>query len=971
MPRYIGAIEYKYKGRINNQLYTKKTVINLDIECPYNKLQTKINELVRERQQELEEDYDIDFIEGSPTKQVIINERTNRPRNIRLIRMKDAYAPQIDGFPYQDWNKNQGTCVVDYLFNRYQLKRKIPTINHLINILQEDDTEDIITNGVSTQNIENFANYVKIPIYVLNDFNEIEYHYIPENASTKHYPALVYRVSNNHFYPIEDPNIKKRYIQKMLVQNKSMLIEPREPPKNDDEIIYLPDDNVKELIINNYKNNNVLPDNITMINGEITAYTLNKKQYKYQPYHEEIKQANTILNIKANNIQQLILELLKQSLSSLNPISNHNSEILNQLIKAKDNRIHHGYIDGYQHLSQPDPSTLCAWDINKCYRSVLYNSLEKWIVLDWTDDWKPYIAKKTIVLGLYYVETNDTTLFKGNNIYSSSILNYAKRHTNIYFKIIKQLIPSRAFSKSTFKEYIDTTIKIFGETDFSKQLINMLTGILGKHKSKHYNLSINTDVEQVLGYLLKQPTKVVVQDLIDDNDKHLYVYGTKYERINNETYLPIYLQIIDQSNIKLYEMMKIIKNLGHNPIYCKTDCVVFEKKNKKIYPIYNPEKHTWGQFRKTYVPKLNNTISKDAYTLSQKDWNIHPITNSNQIDELYNIVKDQSVCITGEAGTGKSYIVEKVIERLSKDPLSAQGAKVLISSFTNRCALNWGDEANTLHSSFKITENGKIGMKLDNFKIFCSKYDYIVIDEISMIPTFIWQIISLIKDNSNIKFILIGDDNQTTPIEFFKLKKEKYMNTSGVMYIADYNKVVLKDKQRYDENLATILTDIINDKPIDISQFPEKQNTEINLSYRNTTRIRINKLHNKNEGLFIPRYAPCNIQQMYIYDGCRVIAYKTDKNKLFVNSEIFTVYYYDDNDIHLYTHRLNEPYFVCIPIEDFNKSFTLGYCMTVHKSQGSTITENFNIYDWNKMDKELKYTALSRAKSIQQIGIVP
>ena len=984
MPRYTGKVLYRYRYNYNGREKTDYTAIRIDITCHYNQLQSQINELVREQRQILEEDYNRDIIDGAPVRQEIYNDRTRKQRNIRFIRMRDSSAPHIDGFPAQPWDTKQGTCVIDYLFHRYQIKRKIPTKEHLINILQENDEEDIITNGVSTHNIENFARYIKIPIYVLNDFDEIEHYYDPPNSSTKHYPTLVYRISNNHFYPIEDPNKKKHFIMKILKNQKNPCNLLEGTINQQHEYTYI--ENPKEQIINNFKNNNILPNKVFMTDNEITGFSLNDTSYKYQQFYKEIQDMNKKFNLSSTTLTTAILDLLKKTLSQLNPISTHNSDILNQLIKAKENRIHHGYIDGYHHISPPDETTLCAWDINKCYRSVLYNPTEKWITLEWTDDFKPYTSsnktlcltsrsvlrtprraydRRSLPLGLYYVETNDNTLFKGNNIYSSSILNYAKRNTNIHFKIKSQLIPSRSFPKSIFKEYINTIITTFGETDFSKQLINMLTGMLGKHKSTHYKLNLNTDIEQVLDYALKQPTKIIVDDIMDDETNPLYLYGTKYERINNETYLPIYIQIIDQSNIKLYEMTKIITSLGHTPIYRKTDCVVFQKNNKKIYPQYNPEKHKWGQFRKVSVPNLNNTVPKEQFKMSNQNWNIHNITNSNQVDDLYNIVKDNSILISGPAGTGKTYLVNSLLTKY------LDRSKTLITSFTNRCALNW-DDASTLHSSFKITDNGKIGMKLDNFKLFCKKYDYIIIDEISMIPKDIWKIISIVKDNSTTKFILIGDENQTAPIEFFSFQKICYMNQSGVKYIADYNKIILQDVQRYDKNLKVILENLINDIPVDLSLFPHKPEAKINLSFTNKTRVNINKQHNSKQGLFIAKNDNRYSQDMYIYEGCPVIAYKTDKNeKQFVNSEQFTILHYDNEYINLYSERKSEIHLIEIPISIFADNFTLGYCMTAHKSQGTTIKEEFNIYDWDKMDKNLKYTALSRATSIQQVGIVP
>ena len=53
----------------------------------------------------------------------------------------------------------------------------------------------------------------------------------------------------------------------------------------------------------------------------------------------------------------------------------------------------------------------------------------------------------------------------------------------------------------------------------------------------------------------------------------------------------------------------------------------------------------------------------------------------------------------------------------------------------------------------------------------------------------------------------------------------------------------------------------------------------------------------------------------------------------------------------------------------FNKYFRLNYCSTIHKAQGETIRDNFNIYEWNIMNEKMKYTAITRAINIKNIGI--
>ena len=54
------------------------------------------------------------------------------------------------------------------------------------------------------------------------------------------------------------------------------------------------------------------------------------------------------------------------------------------------------------------------------------------------------------------------------------------------------------------------------------------------------------------------------------------------------------------------------------------------------------------------------------------------------------------------------------------------------------------------------------------------------------------------------------------------------------------------------------------------------------------------------------------------------------------------------------------PYIIKIKHEEF-KHFQLGYCMTVHCSQGSTFDFDYSIYEWQCFTKEMMYVAISRA----------
>ena len=119
-------------------------------------------------------------------------------------------------------------------------------------------------------------------------------------------------------------------------------------------------------------------------------------------------------------------------------------------------------------------------------------------------------------------------------------------------------------------------------------------------------------------------------------------------------------------------------------------------------------------------------------------------------------------------------------------------------------------------------------------------------------------------------------------------------------------------------------------------------------------------------------------QDIYIYAKCPLVARKNDnKHQLYFNNETFEVIGYDEDKVYLFTERPNdtgdlEIHTVDVALADIQKLFYLNYCSTIHKVQGSTITECFTIWDWNHhcMNKKAKYTALSVGTCPENISIV-
>ena len=97
-----------------------------------------------------------------------------------------------------------------------------------------------------------------------------------------------------------------------------------------------------------------------------------------------------------------------------------------------------------------------------------------------------------------------------------------------------------------------------------------------------------------------------------------------------------------------------------------------------------------------------------------------------------------------------------------------------------------------------------------------------------------------------------------------------------------------------------------------------------------------------------------------------IIAMKTDLKIDIVNNEIFKIksIYRDVIEI------TNENKTIEINLKDFQHLFYVAYCITIHKSQGSTFDFDYTIHEWEKLDNTLKYVALSRSTKKDLINII-
>jgi nucleoside-triphosphatase THEP1 len=777
---------------------------------------------------------------------------------------------------------------------------------------------------------------------------------------------MIYRVSNNHFYPVQNKkkilsvamttSLMKQTESELIIKDFRKNVEASDDIDDIDNVVFC--ESVYDELAKRINDDLVIPDRFHLKGGQLFSFRYGRTNYVSNDDIDVIKKMCENMNKKytGQGVGTCILDIWKEvSGFEKVPKSSHNPYVIETLLKAKSNRSHYGFVD----LCNDDMNKCVAYDIVKCYRACMYKPTEDWLRLDFNDEWEKFDGQ--LKNGLYYVRTNDTMLFKKSNIYSTCIIKKAIQE-NIKFKIEYQLIPSHYETRDLFVKFIDKVVEYSkGDECIAKLLINMLSGLLGQTHREAVKCKINSDTDQIFDWLHRYAKlgKGVFIKQVPETDK--FLYGFKREYIMNETNLPMYIQVLDESNVRLYDMAK---KVGGQLVARKVDCVVVRQRNV-IQQLHIKEVYEWGDFRPCSLPVINCCETcEHKEMVNDNEWTDHNINDSDDYEKIYNLLQTKGgLLLQGNAGNGKTYVAKKISERVA--------GRVKILAPTNKAALNIG--GSTIHSFLKMTEDCKINMRL--LKLINEKYDYIIIDEISMITKQLWKILCILKKETDIKFILLGDDKQCPPVE--KEAIDNYFNHSALKYLTHNNRNILTIRKRYDAELYDMLKDVDN---IDTAKFPLRD-TERNICYFNTTRKLVNKQWNErlntDNSLFIPVNADDNYtQDTYLYEGLPVIARKSKKedNQLkFVNSETFTVSHYDDKYVYIWNERPDDDgnktiYCTEVEIGEFNKYFAMNYCSTTHKSQGETITENYTIYNWEYMSTKIRYTSLSRAKTVNQVS---
>jgi hypothetical protein len=762
----------------------------------------------------------------------------------------------------------------------------------------------------------------------------------------------------------------------------------RSPEKKDVEpkkynIETLIDTDPYQHIFKNMKNTNtiILGSNIVLDKASIKSYILGDNKYIFIN-REEDNLGKKFMGEQWNGetITGIVYKIVREFLSEKNIQSTPNNTV-NEILKIEGVkwRTHLGLTDNSVNIVDTDK----ALDINKCYRACMEKPTEKFMKFDFNslpqafmedDEYKLYnvnkwdtaYTDKKIKLGFYYVITKDTTLFHKTNIYSSAIVKIALNDGIITPLNIRWYIPGISV-ENPFPELIKRMKeKASNDEELTKCMINYISGIIGKDNYTRTNVNISTDIKECFNFVKNQNDKCFIKP---NEDKSLFLYGIKNSKSLAEHNLPIYLQILDQSNIRLYNLIKSVNAI---PIYRKTDMVVFrdllspvKEQSSKLANFKTNNKI--GGVKWEQLPSSIFLNKYDIRDISIEDPTIKPqvemnlnINSSDQSEEVFESLYINNGCmLIGDAGTGKSYVIHKLTEKIGNENI----AKIC---FTNKGAININ--GTTIHKFLQLDDKGKMNSKrITSIK---NSVKYIMIDEISMIDKNLWRILSHLHYMTDIPFLLVGDDKQLPPVENCNMD---YFNHPEILKMINHNIIHLTKIQRYDMKLKQMSNNVMNINPKD---FTDKV-ADKNICYTNKTRILVNGYLNDhkiksipdNERLYIKKSISDvdSTQPFWLYNGLPMIA-RTTKGQEHVNNEEFVVMDFNNDEVMLMAERPEGAHVISIKLSLLTHRFLVAYCITTHKAQGSTIDSDITIWDWNLMTQKLRYTAITRVKNASQLN---
>ena len=519
------------------------------------------------------------------------------------------------------------------------------------------------------------------------------------------------------------------------------------------------------------------------------------------------------------------------------------------------------------------------------------------------------------------------------------------------------------------------------------------TTIYNLNKDDYELLNINLEDEK---WGCEEANKDIIEDMRKENNidfkdlqnDELYIYSkneeySTYRYLNN---IPVYNMIIAKTNCCLLNLIMDIYENNNNimPVKIKTDALGYNQEVK-----INNSFHYYLKCITEQPTKYNKNIriKKEKPKFYKYDLKQNYIDMEEMIAEIkkeYEVLKNINVSYTGPPGTGKTYTIKKGI----KDGLYSVDE---CSTMTNLCCSNISTEEKEAQTIYKLLMLFDPDRWQDVFKKLKNKTLWI--DEFSMIPRYIYNLLFCLSIKYNCKFIITGDINQCAPVNETKINVD---NDAFNSFMG--NKTELKKDFRNDKEIIQLRNFILNNDKKELFTYFKKNDHSQNdfewwkidrhLTHTNSTRHNINKIiREKRKYIFKFKKEEGEnyiLNKCFVSNGYLLSARKNNKKLGYEKNSIYKVIDQEEkkvevkiNDLILFLDGINYTlenqtnkkiiYLNCFQMDEFQS----GFATTTYSAQGLTIDEEVIIHDVQKMINmgitDVLYTAVTRAKEYKKL----
>jgi len=492
--------------------------------------------------------------------------------------------------------------------------------------------------------------------------------------------------------------------------------------------------------------------------------------------------------------------------------------------------------------------------------------------------------------------------------------------------------------------------------------------------------------------------------MIVDRDGKRYFRLSGEHGVNIQSYnsLSFYYWIVDMTNATilgkiLYLRSKYKRNFKIYKII--TDSITFNKKYGEAFK---------EDFIGDQYAQIPDKYTK--YNVSSINWKIEDkkikVYNTNQfyhnINDLfdYDDFSHNIVIVSGEPGTGKTHFAKK-----QKYDIAA--------AFTNMCCRNMDTDrvkAITLHRLFRFKNTCKM-LNKDLVELRSLKNKIVWIDEYSMIPPLMFNLIAYCIIKYKTKFLLTGDTYQLPPIGY-----ESYYDTHKIKLLTNDKERLLTKNYRFaaDEHgnlpfFVKSMKNIIDGKWKDFriymhaikkvhrfeknSECIEKFTPNIEFTEQELEFMKyINSLMYRDKGLdsilaasdhicytnryknelnkAIMFYKNKRFDEKEISTGIKLISLEKFKikDKVIYKNDLVFIIKSDDKGVTIKLFRNSNE--ICIDRNTILSKFNVGYARTIHSVQGQTIHDKLFIHEIFKHSAKMLYTAFTRVTKEEDILLV-